>query len=481
MSRPNSGSSGPIHFISWNVKGLQHPIKRSRIFAHLKTLGPEIMFLQETHLKRGWISQIYHSSYGDRSRGAAILIRKGVPFVSTKTISDTKGRYVIVLGKLFGNEVASANIYGPNWDDPQFFSKFFTNLPDPITHHLILGRDFNLVLEPNLDRSNPKFPDKLSKSASTIISFMDSYKLLDPWRHVNKTTKQYSFFFSPVHRSYSRIDFFLIDKSIFSSVSKCQYHSIVISDHCPVQLDLIFPDNNVTQRTWRLDPLLLSRKPFQNLISDQIDFFIEINSTPGMSYSTIWEALKAYLRGQIISYAAHEKKERGRRLADLSQQIKLVDNKYATSPSPSLYKDRLLLQSEFNSLSIKQTERLLLKTKQTYYEHCDKAGRLLSHQLKQSSADRTITEIRTEQGTISSHPTIINDQFKEFYSNLYASQVSAGPSEIQMFFEPLVIPKISPEDKSRMDSKISSEEITPAISSMQNGKMPGRDGLPVEF
>lgn len=133
MSRPNPGSSVPIHFISWNEKGLQHPIKRSRIFAHLKTLGPEIMFLQETHLrsnehlklKRGWISQIYHYSYGDRSRGAAILIRKGVPFVSTKTISDTKGRYVIVLGKLFGNEVALANIYGPNWDDPQFFSNFF--------------------------------------------------------------------------------------------------------------------------------------------------------------------------------------------------------------------------------------------------------------------------------------------------------------------------------------------------------------------
>lgn len=50
-----------------------------------------------------------------------------------------------------------------------------------------------------------------------------------------------------------------------------------------------------------------------------------------------------------------------------------------------------------------------------------------------------------------------------------------------MFFEPLVIPKISPEDKSRMDSKISSEEITLAINSMQNGKMPGPDGLPVEF
>jgi len=69
----------------------------------------------------------------------------------------------------------------------------------------------------------------------------------------------------------------------------------------------------------------------------------------------------------------------------------------------------------------------------------------------------------------------------EFYLHLYTSRVSAGPSEIQAFFDPLVIPKISPEDQSRMDSKILSEEITQAINSMQNGKTPGPDGLPVEF
>uniref|UniRef100_A0AAY4BVJ8 Endonuclease/exonuclease/phosphatase domain-containing protein n=1 Tax=Denticeps clupeoides TaxID=299321 RepID=A0AAY4BVJ8_9TELE len=125
---------GSLRSVRWNIKGLHHPIKRCRIFSHLKALAPEILFLQETHLrvnehsklKTGWVDHIFHSEYGDRSRGAAILIIKGVPFINESVISDTKGRFVIVIGY-------------HNWDDPQFFYTFFAKLPHLDTYHLILG------------------------------------------------------------------------------------------------------------------------------------------------------------------------------------------------------------------------------------------------------------------------------------------------------------------------------------------------------
>uniref|UniRef100_A0A8C9YXD9 Endonuclease/exonuclease/phosphatase domain-containing protein n=1 Tax=Sander lucioperca TaxID=283035 RepID=A0A8C9YXD9_SANLU len=36
--------------VSWNVKGLGHVIKRGRVFSHLKSLKPDVIFLQETHI-----------------------------------------------------------------------------------------------------------------------------------------------------------------------------------------------------------------------------------------------------------------------------------------------------------------------------------------------------------------------------------------------------------------------------------------------
>lgn len=40
-----------LTFASWNVKGMNHPAKRSKVRSHLKTLNSDIMFLQEAHLK----------------------------------------------------------------------------------------------------------------------------------------------------------------------------------------------------------------------------------------------------------------------------------------------------------------------------------------------------------------------------------------------------------------------------------------------
>lgn len=85
-------------FTSWNVKGINHPIKRCKVLAHLKSLSSDFIFLQETHLKNDsharlrskWIGHIFHSSFSAKARGTAILIRRGIPFKHKSTIADTR-------------------------------------------------------------------------------------------------------------------------------------------------------------------------------------------------------------------------------------------------------------------------------------------------------------------------------------------------------------------------------------------------------
>lgn len=100
----------------------------------------------------------FHSKFNYKARGTAILIKQGIPFDVTKTISDINGHFIIVVGKLYGTPVVLANIYGPNWDDVQFFSGLIAALPDPNINQLILGGDFNGVLHltgPILDQTVP--------------------------------------------------------------------------------------------------------------------------------------------------------------------------------------------------------------------------------------------------------------------------------------------------------------------------------------
>ncbi len=155
------------------MKGLNGPIKRSKVLTHLKLQKPDVVFLQETHLRlkdqcrlqTRWTSHIFHSNFDSRSRGVAILINKTVHFSIDNVISDMNGRYVIVKGKISQTPVVLANVYAPNFDNAHFAQDLLSKLPALNTHLLIFGGDLNCVIDPDLDKSSSvmKAPSAMSK------------------------------------------------------------------------------------------------------------------------------------------------------------------------------------------------------------------------------------------------------------------------------------------------------------------------------
>lgn len=110
-------------------------------------------------------------------------------FKESKVITDKEGRFVIVQGELFNVPVVLVNLYAPNWD-VKFFSDLFARLPDPNSHQLLLGGDFNCVLHPALDRSK-SLSGALSKSARCVNNFLQTYGMVDTWKYKNPTSRQY--------------------------------------------------------------------------------------------------------------------------------------------------------------------------------------------------------------------------------------------------------------------------------------------------
>lgn len=112
---------------------------------------------------------------------------------------------------------------------------------------------------------------------------------------------------------------------------------MVISDHSSVTMNVLFKGRIHAQTPWRLNTRLLSDENFVECISNQIDIFLSINKTPDISASVLWETLKAYIRGQIISFVSNERRQKRKRLDELTKHIAQLDNLYATSPTPDLY------------------------------------------------------------------------------------------------------------------------------------------------
>lgn len=240
LSKNNSGSG--ITLVSWNVRGLGLATKRAKILSHLKSLSADVAFLQETHirpkecnlLRCRWADQIYQSTFSSKARGVAIIIKKNTSFNHISTVTDPNGHFLIVTGYLYSMHVTLVNIYGPNLDDPGFFRKIFNKLTDLSNTNLIVAGDYNLVMDVHLDRSSSR--DCAPSNASTTLKcIMSSSNIVDIWRIQHPDEREYSFF-SSVHRSYSRIDFFLVDAKLIPIVANSNYHNILISDHAPTLL-----------------------------------------------------------------------------------------------------------------------------------------------------------------------------------------------------------------------------------------------------
>uniref|UniRef100_A0A6I8PNV6 exodeoxyribonuclease III n=1 Tax=Xenopus tropicalis TaxID=8364 RepID=A0A6I8PNV6_XENTR len=109
--------------ISYNVNGLNEPIKRSQIFRQCNKLGGKIVLLQETHFKEGHTPhlslrhypQIYTSNNPQKkATGVMTLIHKDLPFQLREKLIDEEGRFIFLKGQIAKMKVTITNVYAPN-------------------------------------------------------------------------------------------------------------------------------------------------------------------------------------------------------------------------------------------------------------------------------------------------------------------------------------------------------------------------------
>ena len=334
-------------------------------------------------------------------------------------------------GYIYSYHVTLLNVYGPNFDDPNFFSKVFNSLPSLSDTHVIVGGDFNCVLDNFLDRSAQMY-QLPSAAATTLNNLMLSAHLFDIWRLQHSTHRDYSFF-SQRHKSFSRIDYFLLDSSLISNVISSTYHNILISDHSPISLVLDL-NHKKQQCGWRLHPSLLSDTSFTQFISSKISEFLETNVNLEVTDSTLWEAFKAVSRGHIISFENSLRKEKKNSFLEIEKELTQLGTAYKSSANSITLQNILKLKYEYNDIISAQVQDQLFKLKQKQFELGDKPQKLLARQLRGLQASRAIHKIKSKSGEICTDPSDINRHFREYYQQLCVSKAKgdlcvAGESE----------------------------------------------------
>ena len=309
---------------------------------------------------------------------------------------------------------------------------------------------------------------------------MVDYGLGDCWRVRNPSSKDYSFF-SPVHQSSSRIDFFLVSNSLIQHISENNIHSIIISDHAPVSLNLATPSQTKPSARWRFNSSLLDDPDFTTLIKREWASFLEINDSPEISPSTLWETGKAVMKGIIISYSSFKKKQQQQLEKTLEEKIKQLSNLQSTIHSEETQIQLRQLKAQLDSIINKKTQFCIQQLRYDKFHLSNKAGKYLANMLQHKKDKSLIPSILDSSGNATQDPQNINNIFRQFYSSLYSAGTEPTQSEIDSFLNNLDLPSLTTDQANYLDQPISSEELTEVLHSMPNNKSQGPDGLSAEY
>ena len=120
--------------------------------------------------------------------------------------------------------------------------------------------------------------------------------LVDIWRLVNPTEREYTFF-SHCHKSYSRIDIILISNTISKDVVNCKINAMALSDYAAVELNIDINTDTDRKGRWRLNISLLQDETFKLSLLDDLKSFNEINVGSTETKAMVWEHPKHICQG----------------------------------------------------------------------------------------------------------------------------------------------------------------------------------------
>jgi exonuclease III len=266
-----------IKIQSLNARGLADPLKRNDFFKRFREQNLHICCIQDTHIdpkfvnrvKAEWGLSAVICPFTSNARGVAILFNRGFEFEIHKTRIDPGGNYILI-DITIANSIrfTLVNLYGPNEDNPEFYSNIFNIIEEFGNDNYLLCGDWNLVLDPNKDLFNYKAVNN-PKARIRVKSYIEENELVDIWRIFHENDNHFTWSKrNPVKMA--RLDFFLVTENLMSIFSDAYILPKYKSDHAPVVVTVNTSTDQHGKGYWKFNNSLLRDHDFVKLIKKDI-------------------------------------------------------------------------------------------------------------------------------------------------------------------------------------------------------------------
>ena len=198
------------------------------------------------------------------------------------------------------------NIYVPNNDNPAFFQTLLCHILSFECEEVIVGGDFNLVLDVHKDKKGGNSTTH-SNSLKEVQNMENLLDLIDVWRVFNPDTKRFTWRRTKPE-IHSRLDFFLVSASLTPTIRNADILPGYKTDHSLITIHLANNNNPRGPGFWKLNTSFLLDDEYVDLVKKTIDNVAnEYRNNVEVDAVLLWDTMKMQIRSSSLKYAKEKK------------------------------------------------------------------------------------------------------------------------------------------------------------------------------
>ncbi|KAJ1130566.1 hypothetical protein NDU88_008917 [Pleurodeles waltl] len=229
---------------------------------------------------------------------------------------------------------------------------------------------------------------------------------------------------------------------------------------------------------WRLDRWYLQLDKFRDLCRQgSKQYYIE-NCGSGTSWKVVWEAQKACLRDQIISYVKGHREKNRQKIQDLEGSILDLEDHLASPPQDHLLCELAHMQTLLRQELTQVAREAWKTTRSQIYKWGDKASKTLHWLCTPRVALAAIPYLQMRDGLRVMGHGLMAQAFADYYQYLYRADREGPHSDLPRFVQDLPVSSLSVDDRASLKEDISVEELRAALAQLNPGRVFGLNGFP---
>jgi hypothetical protein len=150
-------------------------------------------------------------------------------------------------------------------------------------------------------------------------------------------------------------------------------------------------------------------------IKKEIKDVLEFNENKATTHPNLWDTMKVFLRGKLISLSASKKKVERKHTSSWTTHLKALEQKEANSPKKSRQQEIIKLRGKINQVKTRRTIQTINQMRNKFFEKINKIDKHLARLTRGHRDSILINKIRNENGDITTDPEEIQNTIRSFY------------------------------------------------------------------